>query len=285
MLYFSEKIDNAISFAARNHKRMFSDLTKSAYTKYLHKTAAIASFLSNEEDAICAAVLFDTFLCFDDNIMAELTECFGKHVISILWKLHYCCVDDCLKRLAEKRNEQWKGYLMSHMQSDSFGIVSMTITGDDIKANREDLFIRNQKYIQSHNLYFHQLVGGYGFESGEVANEFSFIVFNISVKELIDLGKEYGNKTVLYKKDDFRLLDCKTGNVLKEFNVEDVSFDNNAFKNFLSQKSESLNYARQGDSFSFSNYHLFLIVRPSKEAVMVYQNRKEKILWYYPKLF
>jgi len=90
--------------------------------------------------------------------------------------------------------------IWKHIEEDirSFGVISAYRAGEsDNKENHKKL----KDMIRKMGLGYIEMKGGYKEDEGGFVNERSLFVPNIKRKDVIDLGKEFDQDTVLYKDD------------------------------------------------------------------------------------
>lgn len=132
--------------------------------------------------------------------------------------------------------------IMTHINKDTFGVISPFRKENSDKENNEkykDLV----KKIKEMGYGFIPLKGGYKEETGFV-NEKSLFIPNIKRKELIDLGKEYKQYSVIHKdKNDFSEIgtnkNAGIGKILTSFKIKGKNISvgdvGNIFTEFFSK--------------------------------------------------
>ena len=157
-------------------------------------------------------------------------------------------VKESFKESVKDLNESSISRIWQHIKSDrSFGVISAYVIGLGEKDNQERHNNLKQD-VKSLKLGYVEQISGYSYEGeDEQVKEKSLFIPNISLDQLLKLGKKYEQESVVYKDNDrFDLIKVSSGSVIVSFQKKNtpLTFDKNVFKNAYSQFIKSKNKNR-----------------------------------------
>lgn len=164
-----------------------------------------------------------------------------------------------MKKFKEYIVESSLSRIIQHIEKNSnFGVIS-SFRGENTDKQNEESYKELVSLVRKMGYGYIALKGGYQEEEGFV-NEKSLFIPNISKEEMIDLGKKYGQHSVIVKdKGSFEMIgtneDAGIGTVIEKFDTtkgKNLSLDNGGeiFKQFFSQLVKG---SHSGRKFQFKS--------------------------------
>ena len=154
-------------------------------------------------------------------------------------------------------NESSLSRILSHIESDrSFGVIS-AFRGDLSKKENMQRHADLKDQVRQKGYGFIEMRGGYKEEDGGFVNELSLFIPNAKKRDLMNLGGEYDQDSIIYKdKDSFDLVGTNRatgrGKVLMNFRGggprDSVTLAKDAMKDFF---SSLLKGSQRGKKFLF----------------------------------
>jgi len=161
-------------------------------------------------------------------------------------------------------NESSLSRILSHVEGDrSFGVISAFRGGLSKQENMERHSELKDK-IRKMGYGFIEMRGGYKEEDGGFVNELSLFIPGVDKKEIIRLGNDYDQDSVIYKdKESFTLLGTNAatgrGKVLMNFKGggprDSVTLAKDAIKDFFSSLVKG---SQRGKKFLFQTEEFIL---------------------------
>lgn len=157
-------------------------------------------------------------------------------------------IKESFKESVKDLNESSISRIWQHIKSDrSFGVISAYVIGLGEKDNQERHNNLKQD-VKSLKLGYVEQISGYSYEGEDnQVKEKSLFIPNISLDQLLKLGKKYEQESVVYKDSDrFDLIKVSSGSAIVSFQKKNtpLTFDKNVLKNAYSQFIKSKNKNR-----------------------------------------